>query len=238
MGARAARRTGRQKAAANRYRHSNQPSREELYRDNERLHRENEELRRQVAEREREIIERAKQIADAEKQIADAEKQIADAEKQIADAEKQIADLERQLAGRKQNSTNSSKPPSSDGLAGEPRQRGRRKCKSRRKPGGQPGHRGKHRPLVPPKRVNETRIVLPEQCVHCGQSLPQRLAEVETEGEVHRHQVTELPPVQAHIIEYQCHRVVCPHCRKGTRAVVPEEVRRHTGPQLTALVAY
>jgi len=41
------------------------------------------------------------------------------------DTEKQIADLERQLAGRKKNSTNSSKPPSSDGLAGDQRPRGR-----------------------------------------------------------------------------------------------------------------
>ena len=113
MGARAARRTGRHKVAANRYRHSNQPSREQLYRDNERLQRENDELRRQVAEREKEVIERVKQIADAEKQIAD--------------AEKQIADLERQLALRKQNSTNSSKPPSSDGLAGDQRSRGRKR---------------------------------------------------------------------------------------------------------------
>ena len=32
----------------------------------------------------------------------------------IADRDKRIADLERQLAARKRNSTNSSKPPSSD----------------------------------------------------------------------------------------------------------------------------
>src|SRR6266852_3500832 len=237
MGARAARRTGRQKAAANRYRHSNQPSREELYRDNERLHRENEELRRQVAEREREIIERAKQIADAEKQIAKQQQQIADAEKQIADAEKQIADLERQLALRKQNSTNSSKPPSSDGLGGEPRLRGRRK-KSRRKAGGQPGHRGAHRPLVPIERVDEVRSVLPEQCQHCGHSLPAQIDQVQTTGAVQRHQVTEMPPIQARIIEYQCHRVVCPECGESTRAKVPEEAAGHFGPQLAALIAY
>ena len=77
-----------------------------LQRENERLQRENERLRQQLIEREKQIIER--------------EKQIADAEKQIADAEKQIADLERQLALRRQNSTTSSKPPSSDGMAGEP----------------------------------------------------------------------------------------------------------------------
>ena len=105
------------------------------------LERENERLRRELADREQQIRQQADQIAEQQKQIADAERQ-------IADAEKQIADLERQLALRKQNSTNSSKPPSSDGLAGEPRERGRRK-KSRRKVGGQPGHRGAHRPWRP-----------------------------------------------------------------------------------------
>src|SRR6266699_1863962 len=67
--------------------------------------------------------------------------------------ETQITDLERQLAMRKRNSTNSSKPPSSDGLAGEQRPRGR-KHKSQRKPGGQPGHPGHHRPLIPTAEVN------------------------------------------------------------------------------------
>jgi hypothetical protein len=52
---------------------------------------------------------------------------IAEKKQQIADAVKQIADLERQLSLRKQNSTNSFKPPSSEGLAWESRRRGRRK---------------------------------------------------------------------------------------------------------------
>src|SRR5438477_12598518 len=107
MSARTARRTRQPEAAANRHRHSDQARSEQLQRDNERLQREIEDLRRKIAER----------------------------DQQIADAEKQIADLERQLALRKRNSTNSSKPPSSDGLAGEQRPRGR-KHKSQRKPGG------------------------------------------------------------------------------------------------------
>jgi transposase len=208
------------------------------------LERENERLRRQVSDKDQqirrqaeEIAKQQQQIADAEKQIADAEKQIADAEKQIADAEKQIADLERQLALRQQNSTNSSKPPSSDGLAGEPRVRGRRK-KSRRKVGGQPGHRGTHRPLVPTEGVDEIRPVLPEQCQHCGHSLPGQIDQAQTTGAVQRHQVTELPPIQARIIEYQCHRVVCPECGESTRAAVPEEAAGNFGPQLAALIAY
>ena len=194
------------------------------------LERENERLRRELSDREQQIRQQADQIADQQKQIADTEKQ-------IADAEKQIADLERQLALRKQNSTNSSKPPSSDGLAGEPRERGRRK-KSRRKVGGQPGHRGAHRPLVPITQVDEIRPILPEQCRHCGHALSADIEQAQTTGEPQRHQVTELPPIQARTIEYQCHRVVCPECGKGTRATTPEEAKGHFGPQLTALIAY
>ena len=201
------------------------------------LEKENRRLRRELADKDEQIRRQGEQIAEQQKQIADAEKQIADAEKQISDAEKQIADLERQLALRKQNSTNSSKPPSSDGLAGEPRPRGRRK-KSRRKAGGQPGHRGAHRPLVPLWEVDEIRAVFPEQCQHCGHALSTQLESVQTVGEPRRHQVTELPPIQAHTMEYQCHRVVCPECGASTRAPLPQEASGHFGPQLTALIAY
>src|SRR5579862_503210 len=194
------------------------------------LQRENERLRRELADKDRRLQRQAKEIAEQQQRIADAEKQ-------MADAEKQIADLERQLALRKQNSTTSSKPPSSDGLAGEPRQRGRHK-KSRRKAGGQPGHRGTHRPLLPAAKVDEIRPILPEQCQHCGHALPTQIEQVETSGEPQRHQVTELPPIQARTIEYQCHRVVCPECGESTRAPLPQEATGHFGAQLTALIAY
>lgn len=207
MSARAA--PHRRQPASNRHRHSKQASWEQLQRENERLRREIEELRRAVAER----------------------------EKEIADAERQIADLERQLALRKRNSTNSSKPPSSDGLAGEQRARGR-KQKSQRKPGGQPGHAGHHRLLVPTAAVNAVEVVLPKQCGHCGRNLPQKAGQVTTTGEPRRHQVTEVPPVKAHITEYQSPHVVCRHCGKTTCAPLPEEIEGHFGPQLTALIAY
>jgi len=209
MSARTARRTTQQGAAANGHRRSNEPSREQLHRENERLLRENEELRRKVAE----------------------------GEKQIADAEKQIADLERQLAGRKKNSTNSSKPPSSDGLAGEQRLRGRRH-KSKRKPGAQPGHPGHHRQLVPTAEVSAVEVLLPKQCGHCGGKLPQRRGKVNIVGDPRRHQVTEVPPVKAHITEYQFPNVVCGDCGAATRAPLPEEIAGQFGPQLTALIAY
>ena len=152
-----------------------------------------------------------------------------------AEQAKQIADLERQLALRQQNSTTSSKPPSSDGLAGGPRARGRR-TKSRRKPGGQAGHPGHARPLVPADRVTHVIEVFPTACRHCDPPLSAR-GRVVTGGP-RRHQVTELPPIEAHVTEYRCVSVVCPACRKATQAAVPAEVTGQFGPQLTALIAY
>jgi hypothetical protein len=146
---------------------------------------------------------------------------------------KRIADLERQLALKQQNSTLTSKPPSSDGLAGQQRTRGRRR-KSRRKPGGQPGHPGHHRPLVPPERVNAVVDLAAEACRHCARRLHAR----HTLGEPRRHQVTELPPIAAHITEYRCQRRQCPDCGTITLAPLPDDGATQFGPQLTALIAY
>ena len=69
-------------------------------------------------------------------------------QQRISDLEARVLDLEARL---KLNSTNSSKPPSTDpiGMKRKPPA-----PPSKRKRGGQPGHRKAHRPLVPPDRVN------------------------------------------------------------------------------------
>ena len=153
--------------------------------------------------------------------------------KENADQAKRITDLERQLALRQQNSTITSKPPSSDGLAGQQRVRGRR-VKSGRKPGGQPGHPGHHRALVPIERVDALVDLAPDTCGRCAHRLHARHAV----GEPRRHQVTELPSVTAHITEYRCERRQCPACGHTTLAALPEESASQFGPQLTALIAY
>jgi transposase len=153
--------------------------------------------------------------------------------KQLDEQAKRIADLERQLALKQQNSTITSKPPSSDGLAGQQRTRGRR-GKSRRKAGGQPGHPGHHRELVPVERVDAIVDLAPEGCRHCARRLHAR----HTVGEPRRHQVTELPAIAAHITEYRCHRRQCPDCHTITLAPLPDEHATQFGPQLTALIAY
>jgi transposase len=152
---------------------------------------------------------------------------------QLAEQAKRIADLERQLALRQQNSTTSSKPPSSDGLAGRQRERGRR-VKSRRKAGGQPGHPGHHRELVPLDRVDTIVDLVPATCRHCAHRLHAR----GVAGDPRRHQVTELPAIAAHITEYRCHRWRCPACGATTLAPLPDELASQFGPQLTALIAY
>ena len=183
----------------------------------ERLRRENERLRRELAERERELAER---------------------ERELAEREKQVADLERQLGLRHLNSVTSSKPPSSDGLAGKQRDRCRaRRVGGRRKPGGQPGHRGHWRGLVPPERVDEVTALYPLRCCRCERTFSGRERR-EQQSEPRRHQVAELPPVQAHITEYQCHEVRCSGCGAATRAALPDGVRGHFGPRLAALIAY
>ncbi len=188
-----------------------------MQRENERLNRDIERLR---------------------EELLDKEQRLRDVEKQIADAEKQIADLERKLAMRLQNSVTSSKPPSSDGLAGEQRLRGSSRKKSRRKPGGQPGHRGQWRRLAPASRVNHVIKLFPARCCYCDGRLPEGGRNALIEGEPRRHQVTELPRIEAHITEYQCQRLLCPECGKTTQAELPPEVRGHFGPDLTALIAY
>src|SRR5262245_30308634 len=79
--------------------------------------------------------------------------------------EKRIAELEVSLT---QNSTTSSKPPSSDpiGLKRKPPA-----PPSRRNRGGQPGHPKAFRPLVPPEKLRSSRDCKPTSCRRCGHVL-------------------------------------------------------------------
>ena len=77
-----------------------------------------------------------------------------------------VRELEARLG---QNSTNSSRPPSSDPPQAPAK---RRPPPTGRKRGGQPGHRGACRALLPVEEVHEVVVVVPEACRHCGQPLP------------------------------------------------------------------
>src|SRR5947199_10062177 len=86
-------------------------------------------------------------------------------QKRIAERELRVRDLEARL---KLNSTNSSKPPSTDpiGLKRKPPA-----PPSRRKRGGQPGHRKATCASVPPERLRSSRDCKPTACRGSGPSL-------------------------------------------------------------------
>ena len=173
------------------------------------------------------------------RQIEKLKRDLEQSREQIADQKEQIRKLEQELAEARKNSTNSSKPPSSDGLAGPQRERGRKpgaKCK--RRAGGQPGHTGHYRKPVEAAKVSQTIEVLPKKCNGCGEEFAASITSAQAIGEPYRHQVIELPPIEAWVTEYHCHKLECPGCGQATRAAVPDEAQDQTGPRLTALVAY
>jgi transposase len=141
--------------------------------------------------------------------------------------ETRVRDLEARL---KQNSQNSSRPPSSD----PPGVERRKKEPTGRKRGAQPGHRGHHRKRVEPERVDAVVEHWPAACRHCGESLAGGI-EVKRRQ---RHLAVELPPLRARVTEHQRVCVRCPQCRKLTRGALPAGVGgRSFGPRLGALAA-
>jgi transposase len=112
----------------------------------------------------------------------------------------QLKILQAQLS---QTSANSHKPPSSD-----PPDRVRMKVRelSTRQRGGQRGHRGTTRQLLPVEEVDELHVCQPTHCAGCGSPLTgSNLSPL-------RHQVTELPPLQPMVAEYQLHALRCERC--------------------------
>src|SRR3954465_13099403 len=69
-----------------------------------------------------------------------------------------------------QTSANSSRPPSSDPPQAPAK---RRPPPSGRKRGGQPGHRGACRGLLPVEQVDVIVPVVPEHCRHCERPFPE-----------------------------------------------------------------
>lgn len=139
--------------------------------------------------------------------------------------ETEVADLQEQL---NRNSRNCSQPPSHDGPdVPSPS----RRTKSGRKRGGQPGHKGTARKLIPLEQVKTSYDLKPEACRGCGHTLT---------GEdpvPYRHQVTEIPPVMAEVTEYRLHTLACP-CGVETRAEIPPGVPQGAfGPRLQAMVS-
>ncbi len=156
----------------------------------------------------------------------------------IAEHERRFAALEEELQRLKallgRNASNSSTPPSANPL-GAPKPVVKKK--SRRAPGGQPGHPPHLKRFLPPERVQKTFVFVPERCAHCTAALPQEAGP--NDPPPTRHQVIELPPLVAFAIEYQGHARTCTCCGKITYEAIPHELLLHSvGPRLTATLSY
>lgn len=148
--------------------------------------------------------------------------------RQIQQIQNEVADLKERLNS---NSRNSSQPPSSDRPDQEsPKDEVTVPDKKRRR-GGQPGHKGHRRELLPVEEVDEIKTYKPSHCEECGVALTGE------DPDPYRYQQVELPPVKSHCTEYQVHTLTC-SCGAVNRGELPPEVAASMfGPNLTGLIA-
>lgn len=151
-------------------------------------------------------------------------------ERQIVRLEARIERLEERV---RENSSNSSLPPSADPPASRPR---RERSPSGRKPGGQPGHEGTTRQLVGESEIDAVVDHWPSRCSGCGRGFDP--GQRSWAAAAHRYQVFELPQIAVEVTEHRAHALGCAGCGKRTRAAMPVQVARSAfGPRLQAALA-
>jgi transposase len=147
----------------------------------------------------------------------------------IAKQQERIAELERRLG---LNSSNSGKPPSSDGLKKPARVRSLREP-SGKKPGGQKGHPGETL-----RQAENPDIIVdhyPSACSSCNQALA-----ANTAIEYQTRQVFDVPEPKIVVTEQRAHGCTCPNCEIVTWASFPAEVTAPVqyGARICSFVVY
>ena len=123
-----------------------------------------------------------------ERTPAEAQAYIRALEARVVTLEGMMQALQEQL---NQTSRNSSRPPSSD----PPHSEQPRRPRSTRRRGGQPGHLGHTRTLVPVDEVDEVVVIKPAQCTQCQAPLSG------DDPTPWRHHVIEIPPIKPVVTE-------------------------------------
>ena len=142
---------------------------------------------------------------------------------------KTLLDRIEQLERGRKTPQNSSLPPSSVHPHAKPAPT---KRKSKRKRGGQPGHKKHERPLIASEDCDDVQSLKPTECRRCGGKLSG------SDREPLRHQVWELPEIKPMVTEYQRHRLTCPCCGETTCAELPAGVPQgQSGPRLMAFTS-
>ena len=152
-------------------------------------------------------------------------------ENEVQQLRRQVKELKARLA---LNSRNSSKPPSSDGLA-KPAPKSLRQ-RSGRPAGGQPGHAGRSLQAVPKPDHTIIHRLGRCPCGHCqGRSLSR-----EPVRDYEKRQVFELPQMGLEVTEHQAEIKRCPVSGRLVTASFPEGVNAPAqyGPRFKARMVY
>ena len=171
-----------------------------------------------------------RRIAVLECENAELREQNAKLTEQVATVTKEVAKLTEQVAKLSKNSSNSSKPPSSD-IVKPPKGDN---PKGPRRQGGQPGHRGVNRPPFRPDQINRVEELHPPACPqgHDGT--------LEPVGDPKIQEVAELRENPLEITEYRLHGYRCSVCGRIVWPELPPGVVEGQlfAPRLQALIAY
>ncbi|MCK5089274.1 MAG: transposase, partial [Hyphomicrobiaceae bacterium] len=159
---------------------------------------------------------------------------IAELRREIAVLKQENAELRRRL---ELDSSNSSKPPSSDGPAKQPRTKKPRnkslRGKSDKNSGGQKGHKGNTlRQSETPDKVEHHKVCA---CEHCHTKL-----DTSNVINVEKRQVFDMPEPKLGVTEHWVDISKCSKCGKITKATFPEGVNAPAqyGPRIKATAVY
>lgn len=158
--------------------------------------------------------------------------------KKLLELDNENTVLKQKIASFESNSSNSSKPPSTD----MPKDRENRKkdnskkAKSNRKPGGQIGHKGKKRKLKPIEEVDKIIECFSQKCIECKKF--NTCKKNNRVGEPIRYQQIEIPPIKPHVTEYQL-ITLSGKCNEINKGILPFDIAQSCfGSRLTAILAY
>ncbi len=155
-----------------------------------------------------------RRIAELEAENAALKKEIAELKAQTAELKQTVHHLTEQIAKLSKNSSNSSKPPSSDIVKPPKDKRSKKRCRQ----GGQPGHPGVNRQPFTRDQIDDTQELYAKGC-DCGcRRRGQKLDQVRI------HQFAELRDDPLIVTEYRLHGYVCPYCGQIVWAKLPDGV--------------
>jgi transposase len=165
--------------------------------------------------------------------ISKFEKHIAEQDKRIVELDNRIIELEDLLVKAKiiKDSSNSSKPPSSD--ISSPKRNQSLREKSEKPTGGQLGHKGTT--LLQSENPDETIELNPTHCSKCGINLE----DLESHFEDKR-QEFDIPQVRVIVKEYRRNSKKCPRCGHRQETEYPNGITNNVqyGPNIEASVSY